>query len=105
LRIRGNDANAYYHGYVKVPLAMHFGVSPGYMHEFLLIKFALIDITPEEYIVESTTGMTKDRFAMFVEQCWQWGISQGVPLESYKHIGDNIKFKIIKKQDNGTETR
>lgn len=77
---------------------MHFGLTPTEMHEWLLIMFALVDVTEDEYIVESTSTMTRDRFAMFVEQCWQWGISQGIPLQNYKHIGDNITFKTIKKR-------
>jgi len=97
--IRTDKDNRYYHKCVKIPIAQHVGMEPNDMHDLLLIMFALIDVTSTEYIVESTTGMERDRFWMFVEQCKKWAISQfNIYIESWVTFED-YKPKTIDKSN------
>jgi len=89
--------NRYYHKVLKLPLSMYFGVSPGWMHERLQIMFALINVHPDYYEVESITGMTTERFSLFVENIWQWVTENSIPLQEYQHIGEHTNIKIIKR--------
>lgn len=82
---------------IKLPLAMYFGVNPGWMHERLQIMFALINVHPDYYEVESITGMSQQRLSLFIENIWTWVTENGIPLENYSNIGDETRIKIINK--------
>lgn len=69
--------------------------------------FALVDVTDSEYVVESTTEMTSQRFSLFIENIWQWVYENNIPLEDYLHfmydIGSETKIKIIDRYGNQKE--
>lgn len=95
--LRSNQHNRYYHSQIKVPLASYFGVDPEWMHEFLLIKFALIDVKDDHYEVESTAYMSVQRFSLFIENIWQWIVNNNIPLNEYKSIDEPTTIKIIER--------
>ncbi len=85
-----------YHS-LKTELARYFGYTPGEMHEWLLIMFALIDVTETEYLVESTKYMSEERMQMLIENIWQWAVSRGTPISDYKTISEQTQIKRIEK--------
>jgi hypothetical protein len=88
----------YYHKCVKLPVCLETGMTPMEAHNFLLKRFALVDETETEYIVESTTSMDAERLWMFIHQASEFVISElGISLQKYCDY-DDYKTKIIAKE-------
>jgi hypothetical protein len=72
-------------------------MTPMEAHNFLLKRFALVDETETEYIVESTTGMDVERLWMFIHQASEFAIRElGINLQKY--CEDDYRTKSIKKE-------
>lgn len=88
----------YYHKCVKLPVCLETGMTPGEAHNELLRRFALVEETETEYIVESTTSMDTERLWMFIHQASEFVIRElGINIQKYCDF-DDYRVKTIKKK-------